>query len=196
MCSCVPRSGTGGLLAGQHSCCAVPLVHKGREQTAATTVLRGLGPTGLYLLDTIPQRHLGKARSFLFFVLIRLLREPLTPEMLSRLQALGPDLLLRGVLPSGDPSDSELGLRMVVLNYNLVSNLHFASITTQLHAMVADIESMREMDVFTSNDPESHWYNRFGSLRPPFAIDARGTGVTAERSMGNGLWVPLPRPLN
>jgi len=46
---------------------------------------------------------------------------------------------------------------MVVLNYNLVSNLHFASITTQLHAMVADIESMREMDVFTSNDPESHW---------------------------------------
>jgi len=47
-------AGIAGLLAGQHGCCAVPLVHKGREQTATTTVLRGLGLTGLYLLDTIP----------------------------------------------------------------------------------------------------------------------------------------------
>jgi hypothetical protein len=99
----------------------------------------------------------GKTQSFFFFVLIRSLREPFTPEMFSRLQALSPDLLLRGALASNDPSDSELCLRMVVLNYNLVSNLHLASITTQLHTMVADIESMREMDVFTSNDPESHW---------------------------------------
>jgi hypothetical protein len=45
-----------------------------REQTAAatTTVLRGLRLTGLYLLDTTPQRHSGKARSFFFFVLIHL----------------------------------------------------------------------------------------------------------------------------
>ena len=77
--------------------------------------------------------------------------------MLSRLQALSPDLLLRGALASNDPCDSELGLRMVVLNYDLVSNLHFASITTQLHAMVADIESMREMAIFSPGDPESHW---------------------------------------
>jgi len=35
--------------------------------------------------------------------------------------------------------------------------------------MVADIESMREMAILTPGDPESHWYDRFGSLRPPFA---------------------------
>jgi hypothetical protein len=46
---------------------------------------------------------------------------------------------------------------MVVLNYNLISNLHLASITTQLHTMAADIESMREMAIFTPGDPESHW---------------------------------------
>jgi hypothetical protein len=126
-------------------------------------------PIGLYLLDTLPQRHSGKARSSFFFVLIRLLRKPLTPDLLSRLQALSPNLLLRGALASNDPSDSELCLFMAVLNYNLVSNLHLASITTQLHTMVADIESMREMDIFTPGDPESYWHDRFGSLRPPFA---------------------------
>jgi len=115
------------------------------------------GPTGLYLLDTIPQRHSGKARSFFFFVLILLLRKLRTPNLLSRLQALSPDLLLRGVLASGDPSDSELGLRMAVLNYNLISNRHLASVTTQLHTMVAHIESMREMAIFAPGDPESHW---------------------------------------
>jgi len=50
----------------------------------------------------------GKARSFFFFALIRLLRDPLTPEMLPRLQALNPDLLLAGALASNDPSDSEV----------------------------------------------------------------------------------------
>jgi hypothetical protein len=59
---------------------------------------------------------------------------------------------------------------MAVLNYDLVSNLHLASITTQLHTMVAHIESMREMAILTPGDPESHWYDRFGSLRPPFAF--------------------------
>jgi len=34
--------------------------------------------------------------------------------------------------------------------------------------VVADIESMREMAIFTPGDPESHWHDRFGSLRPPF----------------------------
>src|ERR1035441_2467439 len=126
-------------------------------------------PIGLYLLDTIPQRHSGKARSSFFFVLIRLLRKPLTPDLLSRLQAFSPDLLLRGALAIRHPFDSELCLFMTVLNYNLVSNLHLASITTQLHTMVADIESMREMDIFTPGDPESYWHDRFGSLRPPFA---------------------------
>ena len=86
-----------------------------------------------------------------------MLRELRTPEMLPRLQALSPDLLLRGALASHDPCDSELCLRAAVLNYDLVSNLHLASITTQLHTMVAHIESMREMAIFTSGDPESHW---------------------------------------
>jgi hypothetical protein len=57
---------------------------------------------------------------------------------------------------------------MAVLNYDLVSNLHLASATTQPHTMVADIESMREMAIFIPGDPESHWHDRFGSLRPPF----------------------------
>jgi hypothetical protein len=130
-------------------------------------IKHGVGPTGSHTLDTIPQRHSGKARSF-FSVLIRLLREPLTPDLLSRLQALGPDLLLRGAFASSDPSDPELCLLMAVLNFDLVSNLHLASATTQLHTMVADIESMREMAIFTPGDPESHWHDRFGSLRPPF----------------------------
>ena len=43
-----------------------------------------------------------------FFVLIGLLRELHTPDQLSRLQALGADLLLRGALVSSDPSDPEL----------------------------------------------------------------------------------------
>jgi hypothetical protein len=34
--------------------------------------------------------------------------------------------------------------------------------------MVADIESMRKMAIFAPGDPESHWHDRFGSLRPPF----------------------------
>jgi hypothetical protein len=57
---------------------------------------------------------------------------------------------------------------MAVLNFDLVANLHLASATTQLHPMVADIESMREMAIFTPGDPESYWHDRFGSLRPPF----------------------------
>ncbi|HYW39778.1 MAG TPA: hypothetical protein VE957_16825 [Terriglobales bacterium] len=57
---------------------------------------------------------------------------------------------------------------MAVLNFDLVSNLHLASATTQLHTMVADIESMREMAILTPGDPESYWHDRFGSLRPPF----------------------------
>src|ERR1035438_976318 len=112
---------------------------------------------------------IAAARSSFFFVLIRLLSKPLTPDLLSRLQALSPDLLLRGALASSDPCNSELCFFMAVLNYDLVSNLHLASITTQLHTMVADIESMREMAILTPGDPESYWLDRFGSLRPPFA---------------------------
>jgi hypothetical protein len=108
----------------------------------------------------------GKAQS-LFFVHIRLLREPLTPEMLPRLQALSPDLLLRRLVASSDPNDSELCLRMAVLNYKLVPDLYFASVTTQPHTMISGIESVREMALLTPGDPETHWHNRFGSLRPP-----------------------------
>src|ERR1035441_9155902 len=142
-------------------------------------------PIGLYLLDTIPQRHSGKARSSFFFVLIRLLRKPLTPDLLSRLQALSPDLLLRGALASSDPCDSELCLLTAVLNYNLISDLHLASIATQLHTMVADIESMREMAILTPGDPESYWHDRFGSLRPPFAC-------AKSRHVPRSLRVPAP----
>ena len=112
---------------------------------------------GVVFGSVIDARHSDEARSFFFFVLICLLRELRAPNLLSRLQALSPDLLFRGALASGDPSDSELGLRLVVLKHNLVSNLHLASITTQLHTIVAHIESMREMALFTPGDPESHW---------------------------------------
>jgi hypothetical protein len=107
-----------------------------------------------------------QSRSF-FFVLIRLLGKPLTPEMLTRLQALSPDLLLRRLVASSDPSDSESCLRVAVLNYKLVPNLYLASVTTQPHTMVRDIESMREMALLTSSDHDSNWHNRFGSPRPP-----------------------------
>jgi hypothetical protein len=106
------------------------------------------------------------AQSF-FFVHIRLLREPLIPEMLSRLQALSPDLLLRKLVASSDPNDSELSLRMAVLNYKLVSNFYLASVTTQPHTTVGDIEGMREMALWTPSDHDSNWHDRFGSLRPP-----------------------------
>src|ERR1017187_4092312 len=122
------------------------------------------GGTAGLLLGSI-----SAARSFFVFVFILLLRELRTPDLLSRLQALSPDLLLRGALASSDPCNSELCFFMAVLNYDLVSNLHLASITTQLHTMVADIESMREMAILTPGDPESYWHDRFGSLRPPFA---------------------------
>lgn len=109
------------------------------------------------------QRHSGNERSF-FFVLIRLLRKPLTPEMLPRLQALSADLLFRRRVASSNPSDLESSLRMAVLNYKLVPHLYLATVTTQPHAMIGDIESMREMVLLTPSDPEAHWYDRFGSL--------------------------------
>ena len=116
-----------------------------------------------------PNHRTCRGRSFFFFlVLVRLLRQRRTPDLLSRFQALSPDLLFRGAFVSSDPSDSELRLLLAVLNCDLVSDLHLAPATTQLHTMVADIESMREMAIFTSGDPESHWHDRFGSLRPPF----------------------------
>jgi len=46
------------------------------------------------------------SRSLPFFVLILLLREVLTPDLLSRLQALSPDLPLRAHA-RGDPNNSE-----------------------------------------------------------------------------------------
>ncbi len=107
-------------------------------------------------------------QSFLFFIFISLLREPFTPKMLSWLQALGPNLLLRRIVASSDPSDSESSLHMAVLNKKLVPNPYLAAVTTQSHTLVGDIESMREMALFTSSDPESHRYNRFSSLRPSF----------------------------
>ncbi|MFZ3264615.1 MAG: hypothetical protein WA172_11500 [Terriglobales bacterium] len=53
---------------------------------------------------------------------------------------------------------------MAVLNYKLVPHLYLATVTTQPHAMIGDIESMREMVLLTPSDPEAHWYDRFGSL--------------------------------
>jgi hypothetical protein len=120
-----------------------------------------------YLLQTNPQSHSSEAQSF-FCVIIRLLREPLTPKMLPRLQALSPNLLLRRLVASSDPSDSESSLHIAALNKKLVPNLDLASVTTQSHTIVSDIESMREMALFTPSDPETHWHDRFRSLRPPF----------------------------
>jgi hypothetical protein len=56
---------------------------------------------------------------------------------------------------------------MAVLDYKLVPDLYLASVTAQPHTMVGDIESMREMALLASSDPETHWDDRFGSLRPP-----------------------------
>ena len=100
-------------------------------------------------------------------VIIRYLREALTPEMFSRLQALSPDLLLRRLVESSDPNDPELSLSVAVMNNKFVPNLDLASITTQSHTMVSDIEGMREMAIFTTGDPEAHRHDRFGSFRAP-----------------------------
>jgi hypothetical protein len=56
---------------------------------------------------------------------------------------------------------------MAVLNSELVPNLYLASVTTQPHTMIGDIESVREMALLTPGDPETHWHDRFGSLRAP-----------------------------
>ncbi|MFZ3266316.1 MAG: hypothetical protein WA172_20090 [Terriglobales bacterium] len=58
---------------------------------------------------------------------------------------------------------------LAVLNYHLVADLYLTSVTTQFYAMLTDIESMRKMDIFTSGDPKSHWYDRFGSFQPSVA---------------------------
>jgi hypothetical protein len=63
---------------------------------------------------------------------------------------------------------------MVILNLDLVANLHLTSAPAQLHTMVADIESMRQMAILTPCDPESHWHDRFGSLRLPFPYTRSG----------------------
>ena len=92
-----------------------------------------------------------------------------SPKVLFRLQALSPDLLQRQLIASSDPNDSEFSLRVAVLNYTLVPDLNLASVTTQPHTIVRDVESIGEMGIFTPGDPNSYWYDRFGSLRPPFA---------------------------
>src|ERR1035441_9726093 len=77
--------------------------------------------------DAIPLQPSDQSRSIFFFVLIRMLRESLTPEILPRLQAFSPDLLLRRLIGSSDPSNFESSLRMAVLNYNLIPHLNIAS---------------------------------------------------------------------
>ena len=89
----------------------------------------------------------------MFFVIIRLLRERCTPELFFRLQAHSPDLLLGRLVASGDPSDSELSLRVATLNYKFVPNLYLAPVTTQPHTMVSDIESMGETTIFIAREP-------------------------------------------
>src|ERR1700686_2590456 len=108
-------------------------------------------------------------RSILSLIFIHLLREPCTPDLLSGLQALSPYFFLRGAFAGNDPSDLELRMLMLILNFDLVSNFHLALATTQLHPMVTDIESMRKMAILTSGDPEAHWHDRFGSFRLPFS---------------------------
>jgi len=53
---------------------------------------------------------------------------------------------------------------MVILNLDSVSDFHITSATAKLHAMVADIEGMREMAICTPSDPDAYWHNRLGSL--------------------------------
>jgi len=48
---------------------------------------------------------------------------------------------------------------VAVQNFDLVSNLKLASATTELHTMVADIESMGKMAIFTPGDPDAHWHD-------------------------------------
>jgi hypothetical protein len=48
-------------------------------------------------------------------------------------------------------------------NFDLVPNLKLALATTELHTMIADIESMGEMTIFSPGNPESHWHDRYGS---------------------------------
>jgi hypothetical protein len=86
--------------------------------------------------------------------------------MFSRLQALSPDLLLRSFIESSDPNHSKSSLRMAILNYNFVSNLYLTSVPSQPNTIISGIESMREMALLTPGDLETHWYDRFGSLRP------------------------------
>jgi len=65
---------------------------------------------------------------------------------------------------SNDPRNSELCLLMVILNLDSVSYFHLTSATTKFHAMVADIEGMREMASCTPSDPNANWHDRLGSL--------------------------------
>ena len=54
------------------------------------------------------------------------------------------------------------------IEFRLVPNLHLGSATAELHTMIADIKGMREMAVLTPCGPDSHWHDRFGSLRLSF----------------------------
>jgi hypothetical protein len=50
----------------------------------------------------------------------------------------------------------------------VVADPHLGSATAELHTTITDIESMREMAVLTPCNPDSHWHDRFGSLRLSF----------------------------
>jgi hypothetical protein len=97
--------------------------------------------------------HPNESELSLLLELIRLLGELSTPNLFSRLQALSTDLFLRGAFGGGDPSDAELCLILVVLNFDFVPNLYVASITAQPHTLSADIESMCKMDILSTCDP-------------------------------------------
>jgi hypothetical protein len=46
---------------------------------------------------------------------------------------------------------------VAIQNFDLVPNLKLALATTELHTMIADVESMGEMAIFPPGNPESHW---------------------------------------
>jgi hypothetical protein len=109
-----------------------------------------------------------KTRFIILLLMIRVLEKLRTPKLLSWLQALSTDLLVRGAFGGSNPSDSELCLIPVVLNFDLVSNFHIASVTAQSDTLLADIESMRKVDILAACHPESDRHDRLRSLRISF----------------------------
>lgn len=52
---------------------------------------------------------------------------------------------------------------MVMLQFNIVARFQFTPKAAQHYAMFADIERVRQVDLFATSNPQAHWNDGLGA---------------------------------